>query len=432
MECSLKFIFWDENGEELARGEAQARLTEDSLVVMPKFGEALFFGLRDIDSIAKVEHSLELFFVSREKMELYHLGYRFADFLRVLYRLRSEMMLKDLLMQEPLRKSGLEARCIVFDENGFKAYEGKGEPRLYETALVLLIEDGEPSRVPYSFIENIEVKDYTLTLATQFGDKLVFSHMGREFDSFTETLSEIINELSIKVQSTLKEMLPQFGPSIIHKAARLMKEGKAARRDDLDTISPELWPELEKRLKLAGIKHEYDFLSSMAQTDKISIGLKRGLLGNLTDDYIWFLIPIYNLEQGRPGNAIAMEATSEGGRATYFFRIVSRRDYFSFSDLEDFHVITNDFITQVNRCMLSINFRREPIYLPEERLNEPRYHKYRIAIQNIPALQKLRHHFIGRVFHRSAEQWEQDVMNLLRFNVSAREDDLKWSKVDNS
>jgi len=78
--------------------------------------------------------------------------------------------------------------------------------------------------------------------------------------------------------------------------------------------------------------------------------------------------------------------------------------------------------------MLDINFRREPIYLPDEKLEEPQYRKYKFAVQRLPGLQTLRHLFIGRVIHASPEQWKQDVMDLLKFNVSTKDDTAKWTK----
>ena len=78
--------------------------------------------------------------------------------------------------------------------------------------------------------------------------------------------------------------------------------------------------------------------------------------------------------------------------------------------------------------MIDINFRREPIYLPDEKLDEPEYWRYRFSIQKLPALQTLRQLFIGRVIHSSTEQWQKDVMDLLRFNISTKEDTARWDK----
>jgi len=431
MECSASYFLSDEAGQITASRDAQARLEEENISILPKFGESLFFSLRDILEIFEGDYKIHLILTSKEKLTIFNLGYKYEDFLRVLSRLRNEILLKDMLMHETLRKSGVEAEFVYFDDGGNEKQRGKCEPRLYETAVVVIPEKGELVRIPYSDILEIQDEDFTLAITTDFGEKFVFSGLGKQFDPFTKTLSDLINELSLKVQSSLKELLPKADPSVIRRVARFMKEGKAARRSDIESISPELWIELEKKVESTGIKEEYDFLKSLAQKERMCIGLKRGLLGDLTGEYIWFLVPIYSTNSKEPGNAVAMEAISEegGGKATYFFRIVSRRDYLNFKRIEDLHREADNFVKTINRCMLDINFRREPIYLPDERLKEPQYAKYNFAIQKIPALQTLRSLFIGRVIHSSPEQWKNDVMDLLRFNVSKEDDTAKWTKV---
>lgn len=427
MECPGSYSLIDVNKQEIGKGESQVRLEEENISILPKFGEPLFFSLRDILEISEGDYKIHLALSSKEKLILFNLGYRYEDFLRILSKLRNEILLKDMLMHETLRKSGVEAEFIYFDENGNEKQKGKCEPRLYETALVIIPEKGELIRIHYSDILEIQEEDFALAITTDFGEKYVFSKMGSQFDSFTKTLSDLMNELSLKVQSSLKELLPKADPFVIRRAAKFMKEGKAAKRSDLESVSPELWEELEKKLEVAGIKEEYEFLKSLAQKEKMCIGLKRGLLGDLTGEYIWFFIPIYSTNPGEPGNAVAMEAVSGegGGKATYFFRIVSRKDYPNFTNIEDLHRETDDFIKRMNRCMLAINFRREPIYLPDERLKEPQYQKYQFAIAKIPALRELRQLFIGRVIHSSPEQWKKDVLDLLKFNVSMQDDDAK-------
>jgi len=430
MECSLSYSLSNEGGQRIGGGEAQARLDEENLSILPKFGEALLIPFRDILEVSERDYKIYLGLTSKEQFTLFNLGYRYEDFLRVLNRVRNEILLKDMLMHETLRKSGIEAEFVYFDENGKELQKGKCEPRLYETAIVVIPEKGELVRIPYSDISEIRDEKFALAITTDFGEKFVLSKMGRQFDPFVKTLSDLINELSLKAQTSLKELLPKSDPSIIRRAARFMKEGKAARRSDLESVSPELWVELEKKLEIAGIKEEYDFLKSLSQQEKLCIGLKRGLLGDLTGEYIWFLIPLYSTNPNEPGNAVAMEAISGegGGKATYFFRIVSRKDYPNFKNIEDLHKEVDSFIKRINRCMLAINFRREPIYLPDEKLDEPQYQKYKFAIAKIPALQELRQLFIGRVIHRTPEQWKKDVMDLLQFNVSAQNDSLKWTK----
>lgn len=430
IECPASYSLSDESTQTTASGDAHLRLEEENLSILPKFGEPLFLSLRDIVEISDNDYKIHLTLTSRERLTIFNLGYRYEDFLRLLLRLRNEILLKDMLMNETLRKSGVEAESVYSGEDGIEKQRGRCQLRLYETAIVMIPEKGELIRIPYSDISEIRDEDFNLAITTEFGEKFILSRMGRQFDSFVKTLSELTGELSLEVQSSLKELLPQADPSVIRRVARFMKEGRAARRSDIESISPKLWIELEKKLEVAGIKEEYDFLKSLAQKDKICIGLKRGLLGDLTGEYVWFLIPIYSLNPDEPGNAVAMEAISnEGsGKATYFFRIVSRKDYPELKDIEELHREVDVFIKRINRCLLAINFRREPIYLPEEKIEDPQYQKYRYAIQKIPALSQLRQLFIGRVIHSSPEQWRDDVMSLLKFNTSAKDDDEKWKK----
>lgn len=430
MECVGGYILSDLSGQTLEKGEAHIRLSEESMSILPKFGSPLLITYRDILEISEKDYKIEFILTSKEKLTIFDLGYKYEDFLRVLSHLRNEILLKDMLMHESLRKSGVEAEIILYDENGKEKLKDKCEIRLYETGIVLIPEKGEIVRIPFSDILEIKEEDFSLNITTEFGERLILSKMGEKFESFVKIISELMNELSLKVQESIKELLPDVNPSVLRRVSGLMKEGKAVRRKDIESISPQLWAELEKKLHIAGIKEEYDFLGSLAQKEKICIGLKRGLLGDLTGEYIWFLIPIYSTNFEQPGNAIAMEATSTegGGKATYFFRIVSRKKYKKFTNIEELYQEVDNFIKRINRAMLAINFRREPIYLPDERLDEPRYQKYRFAIAKIPELQILRNLFIGRVIHSSKEQWKQDVMDLLKFNVVTEDDSAKWQK----
>jgi hypothetical protein len=228
---------------------------------------------------------------------------------------------------------------------------------------------------------------------------------------------------------------------LLRRVARLMREGKAATKKDLDAISTQIWFQLEKRIESAGIKENYEFLKSISQPEKFAIGIKRGLLGDLTGEYLWMLFPIYSINPAEPGNAIAMEAvninTAElenelepetSGKATYFFRIASRKDYPKYKNLDELHQVAETLISQINRCMRDINFRREPIYFSEERLSAPQNIKYYFAVQKLPGLRRLRNLFIGRVIHSTPDQWQQDIRDLLKFNISTQDDTIQWKK----
>jgi hypothetical protein len=203
---------------------------------------------------------------------------------------------------------------------------------------------------------NLAVK---LVLTNEFGEKLEFSMLGEKFDALSKGLSDAFNKLMLRSQQTIKEIIPEADPATVNKLAVLMKDGRAVKRKDIDALSSTLWQRLPKRTEEAGVSQEYAFLESKALKEQMRIGLKRGLMGDLTGSYVWLLVPLLN-DSGKLANAVALEAFStrandtpdteaepidaeaekkikeesadetesaKGGKATYFFRILNRNNY---------------------------------------------------------------------------------------------------------
>ena len=431
MVCRTDYTMLDENDVEISGGEASLELWKEELVLLPLDGFTHTMTYREIVQISAGDYRATLIPASGEKIILFNLGYNFEDFLRDLYRLRSEVILKDMLMQEKVSKAGLRGEYSYVDQHGDNRQSGPCEPRIYETGLVIIPQTDDPHRIPFSDIETVTAEDYALTLTTSADELFTFSMMGPHLDPFKRALAAAVNRLNLETAHTLRELLPTMEASTVRKAALLLRDGKAAARSEVEAISPLLWRELEKNIELSPVKESYNYLKTIAQQERICVGIKKGLLGDLSGLYFWFLIPIYSTEPDRIGNAVAMESFSTGessGRATYFFRLSSRRDYRRCRDLSTLHREAEMLQREINRAMLAINFRREPVYLTDEKLREPRYLKYLYAVNKLPALRELRTRFIGRVSHSSPEQWQEDVTNLLSFNVSAENDDEVWSK----
>jgi hypothetical protein len=452
MTCPCSFLLVSEGGNELSKGEAEIELEKEKLSISPRFGEAITLPLVDIEEISAGEYRINLMLSSHEKLSIFDLGYKFGDFISELFHVRNELILKYLLMNESVKTSGVWGDLSVIDTSGKEYQFEKSEVRLYETAIVLIPTVGEPVRVHYSNISQADAKDYSLVIATESGEKFIISRMGKDYDSVSRDLSEAINSLNIQCQTLLKDLAPSANPSVIRNVSRLMRDGKAARSSDLKAISQAFWEDLEKKLEKTPIWSEYQYLKSLAREDRIAIGVKRGLMGDLTGNYLWLLIPIYGKNPGY-GNAIALESVrvastdskvsesssenlseedlvaATGGNATYFFRIIGRKDYAELaSKAEELDARIDSMIQKTNQLMLDINFRKEPIFLSEEKIRaEPRYARYRYATQRISSLRQLRQLFIGRIIHSSLEQWKADVTELLSFNMTA-DDAANWEK----
>ena len=462
MEFAVNYKLYDDESNIKNEGEARASLDENYLTLTLMFGEPMLLAYTDIVGISDYDYKVDLFLTSKEKLNLWGLGYQYEDFLFQLYKLRNELMVKYLLMEESLLQVGFDAQYTKFDANGQTNQTGNCEIRLYETALVVLPQKSEPIRLPYCYMTNVNKQDYKITITNESLEKTEVTRLGQNFDPLAKALSDAINKMILRTQINIKELIPEATPITINKLATLMKDGRAAKRKEIEQQSPDFWRRLTKKIDEAGLTTEYEFLNSLAAKDQVCAGIKRGLMGDLTGTYIWMLFPLLNPGTNRLSNTIALEAFNtqdteenlktasknmdsgiEGEKnqtqdeeqksaatgATYFFRETGREEYGQTKD-EDLSKELDSFIRNINRSMIEINFRREPIYLTEKQLDSTEYTQYRFAIAKISSLKTLREQFVGKVIHASQKQWKTDVNSLLTFNAESLNDEEKWSKGD--
>ena len=463
MEVAVNYKLYDDKSNIKNEGEARAYFDKQYLTLTVMFGEPMLFAYTDIVGISDYDYKVDLFLISKEKLNLWGLGYQYEDFLFQLYKLRNELMLKYLLMEESLLLSGFEAQYTKLDPNGQTNQTGNCEIRLYDNAIVVLPQKSEPIRLPYCYITNLNKQDYTLKITNEFIEKIEFTQLGQNFDPLAKALSDALNKMILRTQENIKELIPEATPLAINKLSSLMKDGRATRRKEIELQSQDFWRRLEKKIGEAGITKEYEFLNSFAARDQVCVGIKRGLMGDLTSTYIWMMFPLLNPGTNRLSNTIAIEAfntqdnTGENKKqqrnsentvseteeetsqnldeeqkpattgATYFFRTMGRKEYAQTKD-EDLIIKLENFTKNINRAMVDVNFRREPIFLSKEQLDSTKYVQYRFAIERMPSLRMLRSLFIGRVIHSSPEQWQSNVASLLAFNTKSLDDTEKWKK----
>ena len=110
----------------------------------------------------------------------------------------------------------------------------------------------------------------------------------------------------------------------------------------------------------------------------------------------------------------AWEATSRSGRATYLFRLIPPGETPAPGDATRQAAAIDEAVRRLNRGLLLLNFRREPIYLSDDALQmQARYRHYAIACRKVRSLRQLRSSFLGRVIHTSPQAWQQQVEHLL-------------------
>lgn len=220
-------------------------------------------------------------------------------------------------------------------------------------------------------------------------------------------------------------MLPSATSDEIQTLAKMMPEGWPAARKDIETISKELWKLLEIKVNDTPLAQTYNYLTSIGEPEHAAIGLKK----TMESTYVWFLVAITGTPENG-GNTLAMEIVTEKGHATYLFRVLSRKS-FSTAPREEFLKETDQLAETLSEVMIATGFRREPIYLDDERLLTEAYRKYLFAAGNLSELKLLRNRFYARTIHTTFENWKQNLHEALRFNTSAKSDDQRWSASNN-
>lgn len=444
----LEYSHWEQSGAKYSSGKAVAVVEKENLAILSQAGQDLVFSLREIEEINATNYRISIQFVNGEQIHLERLGYRYEDFLRILHFCRNELILQDMLAQETILLKDVPAEVALSAESGLVSITGKCRVRVYETSLAILPVHGEIFRLPFGYLKEITTGDYTIHITGEMGEQITLSKLGNLLDPLFINIKDGLDNLSTKTQVFLKGLLPALEGAPLRSLAELMKDGRATSKQTVDAISPTLWVELEKVLKTTTIGPRYDYLTATGNRENVYMGFKRGLMGDLTGDTVWFLVPFYSENDQEPGNAVVMEVarlphqedspsnkkrnTTEEteGYATYAFRFCNREKYHLATDMAGLEKELHEFIRAFNRNLADINFRRTPIYLPAARFAEPTYQKYWFSLKRLASLQMLRLHFIGRVIHRSENQWQNDLQRLLTFNVNSLDDQEKWEKGD--
>jgi hypothetical protein len=440
MNFPADYIIADAQCGQRENGSCKIGLAEAALTLVPESGAGLMFAWRDIAELKAADYKVSLTSLSGDRVEFSSLGYQYEDFMRIASSFRNKMLIKDSLLDEPLIKSQIEAHYIFQDAGGIEKAQGQCELRIYETALLLVPDRAEMKRFSFRDIAGVQTGDLEISLTLDTGEKLFLSKFGAQFDYFKTHLSEQMNQMLLMGQKLLKSIMPDMDGLALRKASLFLKEGRLLPVSEIEKICPGFFARLEKTVGAdPENKKEFALLKSLGRQERICFGFKKGLGGGASGDYFLLLFPIYSADPAKPGNAVAMEAfrtklenevigEKAGQRATYFFRLTSRSDYPLIKDITRLDEKMAAFTRFFNAAMSAVNFRRAPLFLSDAKLEGPRYARYRAAVARIPELRALRDVYIGRVIHSSYENWNEDIANLLAFNIHSGDDNAKWLK----
>jgi len=461
---SGKFQYLNPDGSPAQAGPCQLSFAEENLTLTPASGAPLAFDLGDIDVFAPGEYELVLTLYTGKKILLDQFGKAFQNLSHDLLEAYRQRLIQCLLLEDLEEVSRYDGVARL--ESPERAFSSPAEFRLYQSNLAVLPTQATGFQWRLAEIEsiNFDEANYAVTLEAA-GERLTVTKLAKRTREFTERLQEAITRLTEKAAGTIHNLFPFLTPDQFQQVAQLMKEGHAAPLVKLKAIHPKIEQALIENIVDAKLKPYFDTLSRHVPAGFLYAGFKLtrkeeeaeaeseteapgagGLAALVTRAapqpeelteapaeevaeeaggekpeeegepiLHWFFFPLAAKPGApEPGNLVAWEATSKTGRATYFFRLLPPEQAGALADPAKVGLAVDAAIHQLNRALVLLNFRREPIYLSDDKLEiQPRYRRYAIACRKLPKLRRLRASFLGRAIHTSPAAWQKQLEGFL-------------------
>ncbi len=381
-----------ENGAVVESGEAVCVIGERGLNLKCKAGPPFLIAYAEIAAI-KDRAAVNLQLTMRDGT-----AYELSGMARLRDTLRTTLLEKWTALN---RKQALAEETLIERFSGKARLHEESLERcgvgVYATAVVLDFEDGRVRRIPLVFSGRPEKGDHAFVF-TPPGERWVVSHLGREADRFRAAVALAINKLEEEAQKRLSGLCPSLPPMKARGLAKHFLDGLAVPLRAVRESFPALERALVMELEQAGLLESWDAITALGSRQQARVGQKAALKAS-SGLYRWFFVPVIRGERA----AVVMEASGEGsaGRATYVFRVA------------DGPQAVEAAMDSLNYALVMVNFRREPIYLPDEQMRNPNSQHYLRSMERVPALAALRRDFLGRVFHTSPEAWRQGLEDVL-------------------
>lgn len=414
---SGRFQYLDEQDSRLAGGPCQLDISEGNCTVLPAGGEPLRFDLGDAEAASAGEWDLRLWMFDRRSLLLTHFAKAFGE-------------MRDALMAEWRQRT---LRCLMLEDlEELKRFEGfaatppeepaRAEIRVFKSNIAVIPQVGAPLQWRLADVDAIEFEPARYRVALTSGrSRLELSRLAKKTDECHAALAAAHARLRQRTVGALAGAFGFLSADQTRRLAALMPEGRSALVSSLAAIHPKLPEALAARAVDEPLRPYFEALRARSVEGSLMAGFKFvsgedaagepeggddfAPVGLESEDQtvFWFFFPLAAAGGGYSGDA-AWEASTGGGRATYVFRAGAANQE-----------AVEGGIAAITRGLALVNFRREPIYLPDESLaTQPRYRRYLIGCRRLPELRSLRAAYRGRALHTGLEAWQQQLDAALR------------------
>ena len=430
------------------RGACQITFDHETFTLTPVSGPPLAIDLGDIDIFTPGEFDLTLKLYTGQRLLLRQFGRAFQNLSHDLLEAYRKRLVECLLLEDLEESARFEGHAQMDSKTApDRSFSSPAEIRLCRSNLALLPTQATSMQWRLAEIDSVTFDEQTYAITLQSGpDTITLTRLAKRTREFHERLESGITAIREKAAQVLHRLLPFLTPDEFQKAATLMREGQPASFGNLNSVNTKIERALCANIVDPQLKPYCDALGGLGPAGGAYTGFKfireeeeespaaeessasipesgetimaeespapETLVVDENQEPVlhWFFFPLSPRGGGAP-KLVAWEAASRGGRATYFFRVVPPEQSGLAADGTE---SLDAAIAQLNRALVLLNFRREPIYLSSEKLEtDPRYRRYAIASRKLPELRRLRSNFVGRAIHTSLDAWRKQVEGFL-------------------
>lgn len=427
-----------------------ASFDAERMALAPAAGAPLAFDLGDIDEFHPADYELTLKLYTGQEVLLGQFGKAFQNLCHDLLAAWRDRVVRCLLLEDLEELARLEGFADL--DSAERRLAQPAEVRLYRSNLAILPASATGFHWRLADIDAVhfDAKDYALTIRSGT-DRLSISKLARRTDEFRDRLHDAMTVLSQQSAAVVQKLFPFLSPDELQRVTEVLKEGRSAPLSALAGVHRRIEQALTENAIDAELRPYFDGLKEQSTADGIFTGFRlirreaepggngaeppeaageAGAAdspveppgveapvedGKSGDVLHWFFFPLgAENAAGARASVIAWEATSRSGRATYCFRMPPAEDISRSQDASRDPFRVDAAVHRLNRGIALLNFRREPIYLPDDSLElQPRFRRYAIAARKIPVLRELRNQFLGRAIHTTPEAWRKQLQALL-------------------
>ena len=429
-----KFQQLTASGSVTQEGACRVQFDSQTFTLTPDAGAPIVCDLGDLDAVIAADYELRLPLYTGNVVLLRQFGKAYETLCHDLLEVFRQRTLQCLLLED-LKE------IARFDGNFELAIaattprSGAAEFRLFKSNLAVLPVASQGFQWRLADVDSVSFDPETYQVTLRAGqDVLKAGKLAKRTEEFSSSVKDAMSALAAQSAQALHSAFPFLAPDQLQATAALLREGHSASVARLTAIHPKFATGLAANAVDHDLKPYYDDLLARTAKDMLFAGFKlirpdsdEGETEDASADssagsdsgapdmdsggpetLYWFYFPIAG--KNGPANLVAWEASSKGGRATYFFRLVDSAHEAELADPARSPATLEAALRRLDRVLGMLNFRRRPIYLSDDELErDPKFHRYAIAARRIPELREVRAAFVGRAVHSSLEAWQGQV-----------------------